>query len=85
MEEIIPRLTKLPAERFNIKNRGEIKEGYFADLIIFSSSEFKDNAENYNPLLSSEGINSVIVNGSISYQDNAVKNKNKGQIIRRGK
>jgi N-acyl-D-amino-acid deacylase len=85
LEEIIPRLTKLPAERFNIKNRGEIKEGYFADLIIFSSSEFKDNAENYNPLLSSEGINSVIVNGSISYQDNAVKNKNKGQIIRRGK
>ena len=65
LEEAIRKMTSFPASRFNIKNRGLIKEGMAADLLVFNLEEMKDKAEFTNPHAYSEGINHVIVNGII--------------------
>jgi len=44
MEEAIRKLTSLPADQLGIKNRGTLKEGYFADIVIFDPEKVQDHA-----------------------------------------
>lgn len=61
--------TGLTADFFKVKNRGYIKEGYFADLVIFDPETIKDNANYSNPFDLATGINYVIVNGKPALVD----------------
>jgi len=61
-------MTKFPAERFNIKNRGEILPGNFADFVIFDYEKIKDTADYSNPKQFPEGIKYIIINGRIINQ-----------------
>ena len=82
LEEAIRRMTSLPAQKFNLKNRGLIKEGYFADIVIFDEDEISDASEYNQPHQYSKGIKYVWVNGTLSI-DNGVQNKaRKGIAIR---
>ena len=45
LEQIIQRMTQNPAQRFGLKKRGEIKEGYFADLVLFDADNVIDRGE----------------------------------------
>ncbi len=65
LEEAIYKLTKLPATNLKIEKRGEIKEGYFADIVIFDPNKIKDKATYLNPHQLSEGMSHVLVNGTI--------------------
>ena len=49
LEEAIRRMTSLPAQKFNLRNRGLIKEGYFADIVIFDEDEISDASEYNQP------------------------------------
>lgn len=82
MEEAIRRMTSLPAQKFNLKNRGLIKEGYFADILIFDETEITDMSIYNQPHQYSKGIKYVWVNGTLSI-DNGVQNQSrKGVAIR---
>jgi N-acyl-D-amino-acid deacylase len=75
-------MTSLPAQKFNLKNRGLIKEGYFADICIFDENEISDASEYNEPHQYSKGIKYVWVNGALSI-DNGVQNMTrKGMAIR---
>ncbi len=63
-EIAIHRMTGLPARAFGIKNRGEIKEGYAADLVLLDPSNWRDTATYAKPHSFSTGVNTVFVNGS---------------------
>ena len=63
LEEGIRRLTHLPATNLKIKNRGLLKEGYFADIVIFDPENVKDNATFQEPHQYAEGVEEVFVNG----------------------
>lgn len=65
LEQAIHKMTLLPAERSCIKYRGMIKEGWFADIVIFSKEQIKDRATYMNPHVYPQGIHTVIINGSI--------------------
>ena len=65
---MINRMTKLPAETFGLKNRGILKEGYFADLVIFDPNIINDLATFEDPEILSVGISQVLVNGKISFE-----------------
>lgn len=66
LEEGVRRMTGLPAEFIGLKERGLIKEGYFADLVMFKLSEVQDKATFSNPEQYPEGIDYVFINGVAS-------------------
>jgi len=63
LQEAIRKLSDLPAKNLKIKNRGELKPGYYADIVIFDPEKVKDNATFEKPHQLSEGMIHVFVNG----------------------
>ena len=61
----IKKMTSLTAKKFGLKNRGQIKRGFFADLVIFDPDKVIDRATWGNPHQYPEGIEFVLVNGKI--------------------
>lgn len=66
LEEAIRRMTSLPAQKFQLKDRGLIKEGMAADIVIFDEKEVKDMSTYEQPHAYSKGFHFVIVNGAIT-------------------
>jgi N-acyl-D-amino-acid deacylase len=69
MEEAIRKLTSLPADQLGIKNRGILKEGYFADIVIFDPDKVRDHATFDDPHQYSTGMIHVLVNGEQVLRD----------------
>jgi N-acyl-D-amino-acid deacylase len=83
LEEAVRKMTSLPAKVFNLGQRGEIKEGYFADLVIFNEHEISD-ASNYDePFNPPKGIYFVLVNGQIVFKNGSERAIYPGRPIRR--
>ena len=81
LEETVNRMTLKPAERFELKSRGIISKGAFADIVIWDESEFKGNSTYVMPHQFSSGVDCVIVNGSISYNKGSFTVKRAGRMI----
>jgi N-acyl-D-aspartate/D-glutamate deacylase len=81
LEKTIRKMTSLPAEKLKLKDRGLIKENYFADLVILDFEEIKDVATYESPEKTGDGIKYVIVNGEIVVKDKEVIKKNGGLIL----
>ena len=82
-EEAIYKMSGKPAEKFGIKNRGVIKKGNFADLVIFNPDKIKDLATTDNPYQYSKGINYVIVNGELVMEKGKYDGRKAGEVLRR--
>ncbi len=65
LEEAIRRMTSLPAQKFNLKDRGLIKEGFAADIVIFDENEVLDLSTFEKPHAYSKGFHYVVVNGMV--------------------
>jgi N-acyl-D-aspartate/D-glutamate deacylase len=65
IEEAVYKMTGLPARKLGLKDRGVIREGAAADLVIFNQAKIRDRATYQNPQLYPDGIEYVIVNGEI--------------------
>lgn len=63
LEEIIRRITRLPAEEYRIADRGIVRVGAFADLVLFDPDRIDDRATYDDPTATAEGIDMVVVNG----------------------
>jgi len=63
MEEGVRRMTSLPVSHLNIKKRGELKTGFFADIVVFDPGKIIDQATFDNPHQYSTGVTHVFVNG----------------------
>ncbi|WP_069129998.1 N-acyl-D-amino-acid deacylase family protein [Rhodohalobacter halophilus] len=63
LEEAIYRLTGLPATNLKLNNRGLLKEGYYADIVIFDPETIEDHATFENPHQYATGVEHVFVNG----------------------
>lgn len=81
LEEVIYRMTLLPAERLHLFNKGRIQQGYDADLVIFDYNELKDMATYLQPNTLAEGIEYVIVNGEIVYKKGKLTGVHSGKVI----
>jgi len=66
LEEAIRRMTSLPAQKFQLRNRGLLSEGYAADIVIFNENEVQDVSTYENPHAYSIGFHYVIVNGMLT-------------------
>ncbi len=69
LEEAIRRMTSLPALKFQLKDRGLLREGYVADIIIFDEKEVKDLSTFEKPHAYSKGFHFIIVNGVLTVEN----------------
>jgi N-acyl-D-amino-acid deacylase len=65
LEDAIRRMTSLAAQKFQLKDRGMLREGYAADIVIFDEKTVADRATFENPHQFSVGFEAVIVNGQV--------------------
>jgi len=85
LERIIYKMTLLSATNIGLKDRGVIKEGAFADLVLFDADNTKDNATFSDSTLKSEGIHSVWVNGIRVLNNGEFSGELPGRILLKNK
>jgi N-acyl-D-amino-acid deacylase len=66
LEEAIRRMTSLPAQKFHLNDRGLLREGFAADIVVFDAATVKDQSTYDQPHQYSTGFNYVLVNGVIT-------------------
>jgi N-acyl-D-aspartate/D-glutamate deacylase len=81
--EAVRKMTSLSAQRFGLSQRGWIREGYYADLVLFDPGTVHDLATFDDPVRHSTGIEAVWVNGTLSYQGQAPTGLRTGHFLRR--
>lgn len=84
-KEAIRKATSLPALTFGLKNRGQIKKGFYADLSIFDPKKIIDRATPANPTALSEGVRDVMVNGKWSLRNGKTADGRGGLILMRNR
>ncbi len=65
LQEAIRKITSWPATRFRLDHRGSIKEGLWADAVVFDPDRIRDRATYAEPMLPPDGIDYVLVNGQV--------------------
>jgi N-acyl-D-amino-acid deacylase len=82
LEEAIYKLTSLPATNLKLKNRGLLKAGYYADVVLFDADKIKDNATFANPHQYATGMKHVFVNGIPVLRDGEHTGAFPGRVVR---
>ena len=72
----------LPAKVFGLQNRGQIREGNYADLVIIDFDSIKDLATYDFPKQYPLGIETIIINGQLVLNANKIENNNAGKILK---
>jgi N-acyl-D-amino-acid deacylase len=83
LDQAIRTMTSLPASVFGIEGRGELREGAFADLIVFDPEKVIDRATYQNPRALADGMDWVIVNGTIARRDGAFTGARAGRVLKK--
>ena len=85
LETAIHKMTGLSAERLGLKDRGFLKEGYYADITIFDPNTVLDQSTFTDPHQYPIGIPYVIVNGKIAVKNGELTGISNGKVIRKNK
>ena len=84
LEEAVRKMTSLPAERFKLKDRGTIRKGAYADLVVFDPATVIDAATFEQPIAPAKGIELLLVNGTVAYAANGARDvKRNGRFLKR--
>jgi N-acyl-D-amino-acid deacylase len=81
LPEMIRKMTSLPAEHFRLKDRGVLKKGNFADIVVFDPAKIKENTTYARPHRLSEGIVALAVNGTLTIENGALTGKRSGMFL----
>jgi len=81
LEEAVRRLTSLPATNLGIANRGALKDGYFADVVIFDPVTIAAHSTYDNPRQYATGVRHVFVNGTQVLEDGEHTNAKPGRVV----
>lgn len=82
LPEAVRRMTSLPAQVFGMTGRGQVKEGYWADLVMFDPDTVQDEATYDQPKTQPTGISLVIVNGNVGIQQSIQTGIRSGKMLR---
>jgi N-acyl-D-amino-acid deacylase len=82
LEDAVRKMTSWPAQRMGLSDRGLVREGMRADVLVFDLDKVKDVATYQQPLLPSTGIEEVIVNGVITIDQGRPTGARAGQVLR---
>ena len=84
LEDAIRRMTSLPARTFHLRDRGVVREGAAADLLVFDPARVKDQATYESPHQYSTGFDYVIVNGKVEIENGEFTPARGGAVLRSG-
>lgn len=83
LEEAVRKMTSRAAQGMGLRYRGLVREGYFADLVLFDPHTVADRSTALQPRLLSAGVAKVWVNGGLVYDDGKTTGARTGRILRR--
>jgi N-acyl-D-aspartate/D-glutamate deacylase len=83
LSEAVARLTREPAALLGLKDRGEIKEGNWGDVVVFDAKTIRDTATAVSPWSPPDGIRMVLVNGQVVFENASFTGRFPGQVLRR--
>lgn len=84
LESAVQKMTAWPAMRLGMQKRGLVKDGYYADLVVFDPATIQDQATTDHPFRFPSGIEHVIINGKVVLGSFKQANPMAGQVLRRG-
>jgi N-acyl-D-amino-acid deacylase len=82
LEEAVRKMTSMPADQYNQKERGRIVEGAYADIVVFDADTVTDEATYTDPHRYPSGIHHVMVNGRFVIRSGALTGERPGMWIR---
>ena len=82
LQDAIHRLTSLPATNLSLRQRGELKPGYYADVVVFDPATIRDNATFEKPQQLASGVEDVFVNGVQVLKDGRHTGSTPGRFVR---
>ncbi len=85
LEDAVRKMTSLAASHVGIDERGTLADGFFADVVVFDPSRIEDRATFQDPHQYPDGINYVIVNGTIAVEGDSLINGSAGKVLRKNK
>lgn len=83
LEDAIRKMTSLPAQRMGLDDRGILKVGAYADLVVFDPNTIIDKATFTKPHQYPEGIYYVVINGKMAIQNGVFSDVRNGKILRK--
>ena len=85
LETAIHKMTAMPAARLGLNDRGLIKEGMWADYVLFDFDTIRDTPDFADPKRPCEGILQVYVNGALTAENGRHTGASAGMVLRKGK
>jgi N-acyl-D-amino-acid deacylase len=82
LEQAIRKLSGLPAQNLSIKDRGMLRKGYFADVVIFDPRTVQDHSTYEKPHQLASGVDEVWINGVSALHDGAATGAPSGRFVR---
>ncbi|HEX6309334.1 MAG TPA: D-aminoacylase [Longimicrobiales bacterium] len=82
LEEAVRRLTSLPAENLKLRRRGALRQGHFADIVVFDPATITDHATFDRPHRYATGVLHVLVNGVQVLRDGEHTGATPGRVVR---
>lgn len=85
LEQAVRKMTTMPAERIGLRDRGQLRVGYFGDIVVFDPERVLDQATFQDPHQYPLGIDWVLVNGQIAVEDGEFRDERAGRVLKRGR
>ncbi len=82
LAEAVRRLTSLPAGNLALKDRGLLRSGYFADIVVFDPATIQDHATFEQPQQFATGVSHVVINGGVALSNGEPTGKPTGRVVR---
>jgi N-acyl-D-amino-acid deacylase len=82
LQDAVHRLTGFPAANLSLKDRGLLKAGYYADIVVFNPKTIADRATYTEPHQLAVGVDDVLVNGGFAFKDGKATGAHTGRVVR---
>jgi len=82
VEEAVRKLTSLPADVLSLTDRGRLRQGAFADIVIFDPKTIQDHSTYAKPMQYATGVTDVFINGELALRDGEPTGNLPGRILR---
>ena len=81
LETAVQKMSALPAQRLGLSDRGVLRQGLKADIVVFDAASVRDTATFEKPHSYAEGVSVVIVNGEVAFEDGKMTAARPGRVL----
>jgi dihydroorotase/N-acyl-D-amino-acid deacylase len=82
LEEAVHKMTGMPAKRLGLRDRGQLADGMYADVVVFDPAAIQDHATFDKPAQFATGVSEVVVNGKLALEHGEATAARPGRVVR---